>query len=68
MKLSKPQIRAHEQACRLLEKDKLSYDDKLFVIDNWQESANHVNSSMGAFFTPYDLAREINLAIRYEHN
>lgn len=56
-KLTKVQARAHNQACELLKKDALSEDDRLFVIENWQESATHINSSAGAFFTPIDLAR-----------
>lgn len=57
-RLSKQQIKAHEQALRLLDQDHLSDDDREFVLDNWQESANHVNSAAGAFFTPSSLARD----------
>ena len=62
-RLSKVQIKAHQEACRLLEKDELSFDEREFVIDNWQESANHVNSAAGAFFTPLDLAHHLALEI-----
>lgn len=58
-KLTKAQAKAHQQACDLLAKDVLSEDDKLFVLENWQESANHVNSAAGAFFTPYSLALDL---------
>ena len=57
-KLTKAQAKAHQQACNLLEKDVLTEDDKFFVLENWQESATHINSSAGAFFTPFDLARD----------
>lgn len=57
-KLTKAQAKAHQQACDLLAKDVLTEDDKFFVIDNWQESASHINTVAGAFFTPYDLARD----------
>ncbi|UKK94968.1 methyltransferase [Brucella pseudogrignonensis] len=30
----------------------------MFVLANWQESASHVNSAAGAFFTPFDLAMD----------
>lgn len=63
MKLSKPQIKAHETACKLLEKDKLTFDDKLYVLENWQEGANNVNSVAGAFFTPIGLARDFMLTV-----
>jgi predicted RNA methylase len=56
-KLTKAQAKAHDQACELLKKDWLNHDERLFVIDNWQESATHINSSAGAFFTPIELAR-----------
>jgi predicted RNA methylase len=57
-RLSKRHIAAHKQAVELLAKDHLSDDDREFVLDNWQESANHVNSAAGAFFTPSGLARD----------
>lgn len=55
-KLSKPQIRAHEQACALLAKDVLTFEEREYVINNWQESATHINSAAGAFFTPLEMA------------
>jgi len=63
MKLTKKQIKAHEEACKLLEKDKLTFEDKIYVLDNWQEGANNVNSVAGAFFTPWKLARDFKLAV-----
>lgn len=57
-KLTKAQAKKHQEACDLLEKDVLTEDEKFFVIDNWQESASHINTVAGAFFTPYDLARD----------
>jgi predicted RNA methylase len=62
-KLSKAQAKAHQQACDLLAKDALSEDDKWFVLENWQESANHVNSTAGAFFTPVGLARDFSIEV-----
>lgn len=55
-KLTKPEIRAHEQALALLEKPVLTEDDKEFVFRNWHEGATNINSQAGAFFTPYDMA------------
>lgn len=57
-RLSKAQIAKHNEALNLLAKDKLSDDDREFVLNHWQESANHVNSAAGAFFTPSGLARD----------
>jgi len=67
MKLSKPQIKQHEQACRLLEKETLTMDDRIFVIENWNEGAKHMNSKMGAFFTPWDLANQFQFSVRNDH-
>lgn len=57
-KLTKVQAKLHQQACDLLSKDVLTLDDKMFVLENWQEGATHVNSAAGAFFTPYDFAMD----------
>lgn len=55
-KLTKEEIKLHEQALRLLEKDVLNWDEKHFVLDNWNEGATHMNSNAGAFFTPASIA------------
>lgn len=60
-KLSKAAAKAHAQAIELLKKDVLSEDDKHFVLENWNESANHINSTAGAFFTPHMLARDFSI-------
>ncbi|WP_448952183.1 methyltransferase [Labrys neptuniae] len=57
-KLTKAQIKAHEAAIALLEQDTLSEDDAWTVLENWKESATHINSRAGAFFTPTGLARD----------
>lgn len=58
-KLTKEEIKLHEQAVRLLEKDVLTFDDKLFVLDYWHEAANHINSKAGAYFTPESIAKGV---------
>jgi predicted RNA methylase len=60
-KLTKAESKLHTKACRLLEKDSLTYDEKVFVLDNWQEGAKHINSLGGAFFTPRGLARDLSI-------
>ncbi|TLX78416.1 methyltransferase [Labilibacter sediminis] len=67
-KLTKDELRKHQQALDLLAKDKLSFDDKLFVLENWHEGAENLNSAAGAFFTPYYLARDFNLEIYEDDN
>ncbi|MCV0348481.1 MAG: methyltransferase [Nitratireductor sp.] len=55
-KLSKAQAKAHQQACDILTKPRLTEEEKEFVFRNWHEGANHVNGAAGAFFTPFDMA------------
>lgn len=62
-KLTKAQAKAHQQACELLKKEVLTEDDKLFVLEAWQESAKHINSISGAFFTPVGLARDLSIEV-----
>lgn len=62
-KLTKPQIKAHLQALEYLKQDRLKEEEREFVFDNWQESANHVNSAAGAFFTPLDMAWTFELEV-----
>lgn len=57
-KLTKEQAKNHTEAERLLEQPKLSDDDKQFVMLHWQEGATNVNSTAGAFFTPWGLATD----------
>lgn len=63
MKLTKEQAKNHQKCQDILSQDRLSYDDKLFVLEYFHEGANNVNSSAGAFFTPYGLARDFGLEI-----
>jgi 16S rRNA G1207 methylase RsmC len=62
-KLTKQQAALHTQACVLLQKDCLSFDERLFVLTHWQEGANHVNGMSGAFFTPQGLATDFAIEV-----
>ncbi len=62
-KLTKQQAKLHAQACALLEKDVLTLDERLFVLEHWQEGANHNNGVAGAFFTPISLARDFAIEV-----
>lgn len=57
-KLTKDEARKHAQACELLQKEQLTIDDRIFVLENWHEGATHINGIAGAFFTPTGLARD----------
>lgn len=63
-KLTKPQIKAHAEACALVDCDRPLHDEeKEFILDNWQESATHINSAVGAFFTPRALASDFSIEV-----
>lgn len=63
-KLTKREIKAHNEAMELVDCDRPLHDEeKEFILDNWQESATHVNSAAGAFFTPRGLARDFAIEV-----
>ena len=62
-KLTKRQIKSHAEACRLLEKDSLTFDEKWFVYENWHEGADNNIAAAGAYFTPIMLARDFGLDV-----
>lgn len=62
-KLTKAQAKFHEEAMELLRRGELNEDDARFVFQHYREDANHINSTAGAFFTPYGLARDLRLHI-----
>lgn len=62
-KLTKPQAKMHAEACERLSKDVLTEDDKWFVLEHWQESARHINTIAGAFFTPPGLANDFAIEV-----
>lgn len=63
-KLSKEKIELHKKVMELVNSDHpLSFEEKVFILENFQESANHLNSLAGAFFTPYKLARDFCVEI-----
>lgn len=62
-KLTKEQVKLHRRACEYLQKDVLNYTERLFVIENWHEGAEHNNTPAGAFFTPFNLARDFTIEV-----
>ena len=64
MKISKDALKNHNIAMDLVHSDKVLHeDDKIFIIEHFQEGANHVNSAHGAFFTPLDLAFDFTIEV-----
>lgn len=62
-KLTKAEAKKHHEAEKLLDKPTWTHDDREFFTQHWQESANHVNTTHGAFFTPLAFAMDTALDI-----
>lgn len=64
MKLTKQQSKLHQQALDLVHSDKsLTWDDRLFILENYFEAQGQLNTLAGAFFTPYGLARDFAIEV-----
>lgn len=63
MKLTKAQIKIQNECEEILQKDKLTYNDKWFIIENWHEGASNNNAQAGAFFTPVGMARDFSIEL-----
>lgn len=64
-KLTKQETKKHLEAEAILSKDVLTEDEKEFVLEHWQEGANHVNGAAGAFFTPLSMAYDVVLNLGF---
>lgn len=62
-KLTKAEFKRHNEALQILEKERLSRDDKEFIFNNWHEGATNINSQAGAFFTPLDMAFDFSFDV-----
>ena len=63
-KLTKEQSKKHTQVMELVNSDRaLTYDEKVFVLENYHESQGQLNSLAGAFFTPPGLARDFSIEV-----
>ena len=66
MKLTRMQTKQMEEIEQLLKLDRrLKEDERLFVLEHYQEGATRDNAAMGAFFTPVWLARDFSLEVPY---
>jgi hypothetical protein len=59
MKLTKPESKAHEEALKIAAQDRLSEDEKEFVLKFFHPGANHNIGVHGVFFTPLALAHDL---------
>lgn len=62
-KLTKPEIKLHNECLSILKKDTLTLDEKEFILANYNESATNINSELGAYFTPLALAWDFSLEV-----
>lgn len=67
-RISKRELKLQEEVLAILQKDVLSYEEKVFVLKNFNEAMISEISHAGAFFTPYDLANDFVLDIPVGHN
>lgn len=66
-KLTKVQTKLHEQAMGLVRSnERLTFDDRFFILKNYNPMATNNVTSTGAFFTPLELAREFDIFARPE--
>lgn len=63
-KISKQAAKLHGEAVALARSGRwLTIDEREFVLDNFNEGAEHMNGLAGAFFTPAGLARDAAIEI-----
>lgn len=67
-KLTKQQTKLHNAALDLLQKEHLSYDEKVFIYEHWNEAANNNVSQSGSHFTPLLLANDFEWEILSDNN
>lgn len=56
MKLTKPELKLHEEAMRILTQPRLTDDEKEFVLDHYHPGATNNLTKAAIFFTPRALA------------
>lgn len=63
MKLSKKQIKDHEYCLEFLKQDVLSFQEKLFVYENYIPAYSENIGKIGAFFTPGEMAQDLSIEV-----
>ena len=66
-KISKEMMKRHSKAMEIIEQDVLSFDDKIYVLENYHEGATQMNNLISAHFTPMELARSVQMSARSKH-
>ena len=64
MKLSRAQTKKMQEVEQLIALERrLTDDERLFVFEHYQEGASSNNAALGAFFTPWGLARDFAVEV-----
>ena len=64
-KISRTAQKRHHDAMKLWEsKDKFDHEDTLYFYGHYQEGATQLNALAGAFFTPWELARDFSMHVQ----
>lgn len=64
MKLTRAETKKMQEVEQLLALERrLTDDEREFVLEHYQEGANRNNAAMGAFFTPWGLARDFAIEV-----
>ena len=53
-KISKEMMKRHSKAMVIIEQDVLSFDDKIYVLENYHEGATQMNNLVSAHFTQWN--------------
>ncbi len=64
-KISKRLLNKHNEAVNMLKKEKLNFNERQFVFDNYHEGAGKMNNLISAHFTPYQIAKSMTFNIAY---
>ena len=60
-------MKRHSKAMEIIEQDELSFDDKVYVFENYHEGATQMNNLVSAHFTPKSIALSVEQCARHEN-
>lgn len=63
-KISKESMKRHSKAMEIIKQSELSFDDKVYVLENYHEGATNMNNLVSAHFTPPSIAKCLEQNVR----
>ncbi len=66
-KISKEVLKRHNKAIEILKQEELSFNDKVYVLENFHEGATNMNNLISAHFTPMSIAKSVEQCTRYNN-